>query len=257
LPSAADSPTASIARYDGLTGEALADRLALPRVVAFDETTSTLDVAHTIGAEGAVAGTLILADSQTAGRGRLGRSWTSERGAGIWLTLIERPTDAAAIEVLSLRIGLALAFALDGFVEQPISLKWPNDVYVGRRKLAGILVEARWRESLLEWVAIGIGINVRPPASEARAVGVMEGVSRLSILDAIIPAIRSASARSGPLAQSEVDAFARRDVAKGRACVEPARGVVQGIDARGALLVDTGVNIVAVRSGSLVLKEEQ
>ena len=240
-----------------MTGEQLAHRFALPRVVALNETTSTLDVAHTAGAEGAAAGTLILADAQTAGRGRLGRAWTSERGAGIWLTLIERPTDTAAIEVLSLRIGLALAVALDAFVEHPVSLKWPNDVYVTGRKLAGILVEARWRESTLEWVGIGIGINVRPPASEARAAGMPAGTSRLSILDAIIPGVRAAAARRGPLTDREIGAFAERDLARGRECVEPARGVVQGIDALGALLVDTGSQIVAVRSGSLVLKEEQ
>ena len=226
-------------------------------MVAFDETTSTLDVAHTLGAEGAPVGTLILADAQTAGRGRMGRSWTSERGAGIWLTLIERPTDAAAIEVLSLRIGLALADAIDAFVEQPVSLKWPNDLYIAGRKLAGILVEARWRESALEWVAIGIGINVRPPLSELRAAGVAAAASRLSILDAIIPGVRSAAAQRGPLSQWEIDAFARRDYARGRECVQPARGVVQGIDARGALLVNLGAETVSLRSGSLVLKEEQ
>src|SRR5262249_45241127 len=160
---------------DGHTGDQLAHRLGLPKVVAFDETTSTLDVAHVLGAEGALAGTLILADAQTAGRGRLGRSWTSERGAGIWLTMIERPSDVVAIEVLPLRIGLALANALDAFAVETVSLKWPNDVYVAGRKLAGILVEARWREAALEWIAIGIGINVRPPASEARAIGVRGG----------------------------------------------------------------------------------
>jgi len=257
LPSPADSPVSITSLYDGLTSEQLARRLGLPRVVALDETTSTLDVAHTLGGEGAAAGTLILADTQTAGRGRLGRAWTSERGAGIWLTLIERPSDPAAIEVLSLRIGIALAVALDGFVDNAVSLKWPNDVYVAGRKLAGILVEARWRESTLEWVAVGIGINIRPPASEARAAGVRRGTSRLSILDAIIPGVRFAAAQPGHLSHDELEAFACRDYARGRRCVQPAEGVVQGIDARGALHIDLGSEVVAVRSGSLVLKEEQ
>jgi BirA family biotin operon repressor/biotin-[acetyl-CoA-carboxylase] ligase len=257
LPSAADLSTTSFVRYDGQTGEALARRLGLANVVAFDETTSTLDVAHRLGAEGAPAGTLILADMQRAGRGRQGRSWTSERGAGIWLTLIERPSDLAAIEVLSLRVGSALAVALDAFAERTVSLKWPNDVYVGERKLAGILVEARWRESTPEWVAIGVGINVRPPASESRAIGVRTGTSRLAILDAVIPRIRAVAVQRGGLTPAEIDAFARRDFARGRRCVQPVHGMVQGIDARGALLVDVGGEVVSVRSGSLVLKEEQ
>lgn len=231
--------------------------MQLPRVLALDETTSTLDVAHRLGAEGAVAGTLVLADAQTAGRGRLGRAWTSEHGAGIWLTLIERPADNGGIEVLSLRIGVALAHALDEFVDTPISLKWPNDVYVAGRKLAGILVETRWRQAALEWVAIGIGINIRPPASEARAVGVRAGSSRLSILDAIIPGVRAAAAQLGPLTSNEVDAFSRRDFTRGQPCVQPVRGRVQGIDASGALCIDVGSEVVAVRSGSLILMEEQ
>jgi BirA family biotin operon repressor/biotin-[acetyl-CoA-carboxylase] ligase len=171
--------------------------------------------------------------------------------------MIERPTDQAAIEVLSLRVGIALASALEAFVDHSVSLKWPNDVYVEGRKLAGILVEARWRESALEWVAIGIGINVRPPGSESRAVGVRPGSSRLSILDAIIPGVRRAAAQRNALASSEIDAFARRDCARGKSCDLPVKGMVKGIDARGALLVNVGSEIIAVRSGSLVLKEEQ
>jgi len=223
----------------------------------FDETTSTLDVAHRLGAEGAPSGTLVLADTQTAGRGRHGRSWTSERGAGIWLTLVERPSDLSALEVLSLRIGSALADALDAFVDSAVQLKWPNDVYVDDRKLAGILVEARWRDSTPEWVAIGIGINIQPPATEARAIGVRRGTSRLAVLDAIIPGARGAAALRGPLTSGEIDSFSRRDLSRGRACVQPVEGIVRGIDARGGLVVDVGTDSVAVRSGSLVLKEEQ
>lgn len=256
MPSPADASPSEIA-YDGQTGDQLSRRLRLPHVLALDETTSTLDVAHMAAADGARPGTLILADTQTAGRGRMGRSWTSERGAGIWMTLIERPTDPSALEVLSLRIGLALADALDAFVDPAIQLKWPNDVYVGGRKLAGILVEARWRDSTPEWVAIGVGININPPASEARATCVRSGTSRLAVLDAIIPGIRAGAETRGALSESEVESFSRRDFARRRACVQPVEGMVQGIDARGGLLVDVGGNTIEVRTGSLVLKEEQ
>ena len=173
------------------------------------------------------------------------------------MTLIERPTDPSALEVLSLRIGLALADALSVFVDPPIQLKWPNDVYVAGRKLAGILVEARWRDSTPEWVAIGVGININPPASEARAIGVRSGTSRLAVLDAIIPGIRAAAGARGTLSLREVESFSRRDFARSRSCVQPVEGTVQGIDARGGLLVDVAGKTVEVRSGSLVLKEEQ
>ena len=230
------------------------------RLIQFNEVTSTLDVAHDLAAKGAEAGTLIVADAQTAGRGRMGRSWRSEKGAGAWLTLIERPRDASALEVLSLRVGLALAPALDAFASAPVQLKWPNDLYVNDRKLAGILIEARWREGIPEWVAIGIGINLRPPASEARAIGLREGTPRDDVVEAIMPGLRHAAALTGALTDAERATFAARDWARGRRCREPVRGTVQGIDASGALLValasGASRDVTAVRAGSLVLEDE-
>ncbi|MDB4876006.1 MAG: biotin/acetyl-CoA-carboxylase ligase [Gemmatimonadetes bacterium] len=245
-------------RYDGLRGDDIAEGLALPHAVIFDTIGSTLDVAHALAEEGAPAGTLVLADAQSAGRGRQGRTWHSERGAGIWLTLVERPSDVAALDVLSLRIGLGLARALDAFATEAIRLKWPNDLFVGDRKLGGILVEARWRAGSPEWVAIGVGVNVRAPSGEARATGLRDDAVRLAVLEAIVPAIRTAAACVGPLDESELRAFAERDLAAGRRCVEPVTGTVRGIDASGALLVHVPSDeprTVAVRSGSLLLEE--
>lgn len=234
---------------------ALAERLSLPRAIVFETVGSTLDEAHRLGGSGSPAGTLVVANAQTAGRGRQGRAWRSEPGAGLWLTLIERPTDAAALEVLSLRIGVLLAPTLDEFASAPVSLKWPNDLYVGSRKLAGILVEARWRDSRPEWVAIGVGVNVCAPRDEPNATGLRDGTSRLDVLDAIIPAIRQAAARAGRLTDDERTAFAARDLAAGRPCTDPVPGIVSGIDPAGALLVSTADGVVAVRAGSLVLTE--
>jgi len=241
----------------------LSDKLAATHVVRLEEVGSTLDVAHRLAAAGAEPGTLIVADAQTAGRGRMGRSWRSERGAGIWLTLVERPRDPSGLEVLSLRVGLALAPALDQFAADRVCLKWPNDLYLGGRKLGGILIEARWREQSLEWLAIGVGINLRPPADEPNAVGLPEGgaASRDVVLEEIVPRIRAAAARGGPLDRDELAAFAARDIAMGRRCVEPVLGIVRGISASGALQVEValssgnGTTLTEVRAGSLVLDD--
>lgn len=230
--------------------------LGVPRVVAFDSIGSTLDVAHDLAAAGADAGTLVVADAQTAGRGRMGRTWRSEPGAGVWLTLIERPRDVAALDVLSLRIGLALAPVLDAFSATPVRLKWPNDLYVGPRKLGGILVEARWRDSAPEWAAIGVGVNVRVPEGAEHAAGLATQATRADVLLRIVPAMRAAAARTGPLDRTELDAFASRDVAAGRRCRGPVAGRVQGIDPSGALVVDIGSEVAIIRAGSLVLEEE-
>jgi BirA family transcriptional regulator, biotin operon repressor / biotin---[acetyl-CoA-carboxylase] ligase len=240
------------------SADELARLLGLPRVEVFDAVGSTLDVAHDRAAAGAPAGTLILAEEQTAGRGRHGRAWASEPGAGIWLTLIERPGDRGALDVLSLRIGLAIAEALEPLIGEQFGLKWPNDVYRGDGKLAGILVEARWRGSEPDWVAIGVGLNVRAPVDQPRARGLEgTGVSRDSALAAIVPALRRAAAAVGALLPRELEAFAQRDLARGREITSPLQGQVLGINDSGALLVLTTAGQVAAQAGSLLFQGEQ
>lgn len=234
--------------------ETLARDLSLPYVHIYESIGSTLDAAHELAAAGKPAGSLILAEAQTAGRGRQGRSWTSEPGAGIWLTLIERPADRSALDVLSLRVGIGIAQALEPIIGEPLRLKWPNDVYRGSGKLAGILVEARWRGADPDWVAIGVGLNVHVPRDQTRASGLEStGVSRNEALYAILPALRSAARATGPLTEDELEAFAERDLARGRRVMEPTEGLVQGINASGALLVVTADGVRTVQAGSLVL----
>jgi BirA family biotin operon repressor/biotin-[acetyl-CoA-carboxylase] ligase len=233
----------------------IARDLGLPGVELYESIGSTLDVAHERAAAGAPAGTLILADAQTSGRGRQGRAWTSEPGAGIWLTLIERPREKSGLDVLSLRIGIGIAEAVERLIGEPLRLKWPNDVYRGTGKLAGILVEARWRGADPDWVAIGVGLNVRPPADQPAATGLeATDVSRNDVLYAILPALRAAARAAGPLSDDELEAFAERDLAKGHHITAPVDGLVQGINAAGGLVVLTGEGLTAVQAGSLVLK---
>jgi BirA family biotin operon repressor/biotin-[acetyl-CoA-carboxylase] ligase len=177
----------------------------------------------------------------------------SAAGAGLWITLIERPADSSGLGVLSLRVGIRLARALDLFAAEPIRLKWPNDLYVGGGKLAGILIEARWRQQQLEWVAIGIGINVAAPADVPRAAGLDPGTRRVEVLAELMPGLRQAAARTGELTAREVIEFDTRDLARGHRCIEPAQGTVQGITASGELLVALADTVARFRSGSLVL----
>ena len=231
--------------------------LELPRVELLESTTSTLDVAHRLAARGAPAGTLVIANEQTAGRGRGGKSWQSSPGAGLWLTLIERPSDTSGLGVLSLRVGLAAAEALDRFAPEPIRLKWPNDLYIDQGKLGGILVEARWREQAVEWVAIGLGVNVQAPKNVETAAGLEPGTDRLDVLGELVPAVLAAARATGPLEADEMEKFDARDLARGRRCVEPAVGWVAGITPTGELLVALADSVAPFRSGSLVLEDAQ
>ena len=248
--------TISRGAYDGVTAEALAARLDVAAVVALESTGSTLDVAHALAAKGAPDGTLVLAETQTAGRGRSGRRWTSAPGAGIWLTLVERALDPATLSLLALRLGVAAAAALDPFAGAMIGVKWPNDLYLGRGKLAGILAEARWRDGAPEWVAIGMGVNVLPGGEVADAGRLRAGVSRVAVLEALVPALRAAAARHGNLDGTELAALSSRDLGRGRQALSPSAGIVEGVAVTGELLVRApNGTLTSHRSGSLVFAE--
>lgn len=227
--------------------------LGLARLVHETEVSSTMDLAHALAADGADAGTLVVADEQQRGRGRGGHRWASALGSGLWMTLIERPRDQRVVGVLALRLGLALAESLTPLVDQPLMLKWPNDVFAGQGKLAGILVEARWRESSIDWVAIGIGINRRVPADFPMASSVRGHVSRADLLTVVIPAIRRAAALTGELTESERAQWHARDVAFGQELCEPRKGIARGVASNGALLVEStaGAPYESVHAGSL------
>jgi BirA family transcriptional regulator, biotin operon repressor / biotin---[acetyl-CoA-carboxylase] ligase len=234
----------------GLDGVTLAARLGLPRVEAVGVLGSTMDAAHELAARGAPAGTLVIAEEQSAGRGRGGRVWTSGPGAGLWMTLVERPRTADGVDVLSLRVGLRLAPVLDRWTVAPIRLKWPNDLYVDGRKLAGVLIEARWRGAQPDWVAIGLGLNLVAPPDLAAAA--LLGARAETVLAEIVPALRAAAFARGPLTTGELAEFSRRDLAMGQRVSSPADGLVRGISSAGELLVETDAGITPHRAGSLV-----
>jgi BirA family biotin operon repressor/biotin-[acetyl-CoA-carboxylase] ligase len=242
--------------YDGADAAALARRLALPRVILLDETTSTMDDAHALAAEGAAAGTLVLAEAQTRGRGRSGGTWDAVRGSAILCTLIER-VPASALDVLSIRAGISVAVSLEPYAPAPVRLKWPNDIIMHDGKLGGILIETRWRDDAPEWVAIAIGLNVgASPPDVPRAVSLESGASRVDVLAAIIPAMRSAAARQGKLTQPELEEWTQRDWLAGRRISSPARGHVRGIVAGGELLVETDKGLETFRAGTVTVEDD-
>ncbi|MEJ7810946.1 MAG: biotin--[acetyl-CoA-carboxylase] ligase [Gemmatimonadaceae bacterium] len=240
--------------YDGQSAEELRLALQLPRLELRPTVTSTMDIAHALAAAGAPAGTLVLADAQTAGRGRGGKGWESAAGRGIWLTLIERPCARSTLEVLSIRAGIAAAAALQPLSDAPIGLKWPNDLYVRTGKLAGILVETHWRGATPEWVALGIGVNVRLPDTVGAAGSLRAAVTRVDALVVLIPALRSAAAATDEcLTDRELAEYTSRDFVRGHWAEAPVAGQIRGVDRRGALIVATSAGEIPVRAGSLVL----
>ena len=134
----------------------------------FEQTDSTNKVALNLAFKGAPEGTVVIADSQTGGRGRLGRSWFSPPGKNIYTSIIIRPAiDPVAASQVTLMTGVAVAELLEAFCPGQIYLKWPNDVLANGRKICGILAESRATAVKVDYIVIGIGINVNMEEGDA------------------------------------------------------------------------------------------
>jgi BirA family transcriptional regulator, biotin operon repressor / biotin---[acetyl-CoA-carboxylase] ligase len=122
---------------------------------------STNDRALAAGRDGAPEGFCVLADRQTAGRGRLGRTWASPPGVGLYTSILLRPkVEPSALPFLSLVVGLAVADAIQEVAALDPSLKWPNDILLDGRKVAGMLTELATSAPFVDYAVTGIGINV-------------------------------------------------------------------------------------------------
>jgi BirA family biotin operon repressor/biotin-[acetyl-CoA-carboxylase] ligase len=130
------------------------------RIIRLENTSSTQDEAFSQADNGAADGTLIVAAEQTAGRGRLQREWVSPKDAGVYFSVVCRLGDASALPGLSFAAGIAVAAAIARLTSLDPRLKWPNDVLLDRKKVAGILVESRTlgEETI---AAVGVGVNLR------------------------------------------------------------------------------------------------
>jgi BirA family transcriptional regulator, biotin operon repressor / biotin---[acetyl-CoA-carboxylase] ligase len=221
--------------------------IGTPRV-HWRRTDSTNERARELAASGAPHGTLVTADEQTAGRGRQGRVWTAPPGSAVLMSVVLRDFD----ELLPLAAAVATCDAL------PLDcrIKWPNDVWAGERKLAGILAEARPQEG---WAVLGIGLNVttedfppdlRETATSLRLEGASAGAE--SVLDALLAALER---RLGEEAGSILAAWRERDALEGRKVRwSGGEGTAAGIDDSGALLVETRDGLVTLEAGEVHLE---
>jgi BirA family transcriptional regulator, biotin operon repressor / biotin---[acetyl-CoA-carboxylase] ligase len=260
-------------RWEGRSGAELAALWALPEVRVHARVGSTSDLARALAERGAPAGTLVLADEQTAGRGRAGRGWSSPAGLGLWLSTVLRPATLPHPGALPLLLGLRIAQALDRWVAPAtVRIKWPNDLVLSGRKAAGLLCEGVWSGAGPAFVVAGIGVNVLhretdfPPELRGRAtsLGLQAGgpVPRLEVATAVAIAVRSLLGPEVSLSPADLDRLRARDYLRGRAVAvcDPANGAVlaeglaDGIAADGSLRVRGGDGAVAaVQTGTVRL----
>lgn len=227
----------------------------------YERVASTMDLVHELAERGAEAGSMVVATEQLQGRGSRGRPWHSPPG-GLWLSALYRPPSTGGLELLSVRVGLAVARALDPYVSTPVRLKWPNDLMHDGRKLGGILCEARWQGAALGWIAVGVGLNVRNPVpGELRktAVSLVElepDIQLETVLHSVAAAIRTLDLGAERLSPAELELFAARSWLDGREIREPLAGIVAGLNDDGALRVRTPQGShVSLRHGSVELAD--
>jgi BirA family transcriptional regulator, biotin operon repressor / biotin---[acetyl-CoA-carboxylase] ligase len=221
---------------------------ARPLVVAA-WTTSTNDDAKRAAREGAPAGTAFVADAQTSGRGRLGRAWYSPPGENLYASFVLRPCfELGRMPIVTLAAGLAVADAIAPLMnERRVTLKWPNDVFIEGRKVAGILSEAQLTNPKQPWIVVGIGINVHarsfPEDIAASATSLaLSGATSLHRGSLFVALTEALFARTEMLRQGAVRTiirdFAERDALLGRrVTVDGAPAVALGIGEDGTLRI--------------------
>jgi BirA family transcriptional regulator, biotin operon repressor / biotin---[acetyl-CoA-carboxylase] ligase len=217
-------------------------------------TDSTNDRARELAQAGAPSGTVVTADEQRAGRGRRGRKWSAPAGTALLFSAILRPLEARHA-LLPLAVPVAVCEAAEALAPVECAVKWPNDVWLRERKLAGVLIEARPPD----WAVIGVGLNLAvaddefPADLRWPATSLGHGVGA----DDALQALREALGRWVAAEPDEVaSAFASRDALRGREVAwQAGAGKATGIDERGNLVVELeSGERVALGSGDVSLR---
>ncbi|HUE88877.1 MAG TPA: biotin--[acetyl-CoA-carboxylase] ligase [Vicinamibacterales bacterium] len=267
LPASSPAPAAVLAAFQAATARAASVRLELRW---YPTVTSTMDVAEEAAQAGAPEGLVIVAEEQTQGRGRRGRVWSSPPGAGLYLTFVLRPPleggAGPMLSLITLAVGVAAREAIGRASGLLPELKWPNDLMVGKRKLAGILSEGIGLGRVDQTVLVGCGLNILSVAHPDEIAGLAtsleselgRSVDRAHVLEELLVAIPQTcdDLRRGNAddilrawrhaAPSAEGAFVRWPTPEG-----PRQGTTAGIDQTGALLVKTGGGTERIVGGEL------
>ncbi len=220
----------------------------------YDEIESTNVEAKELARAGAPEGTVVIAECQRAGRGRLGRRWTSPAGKGLLFSVILRPTlPMSRAHMLTIVSAVAAARGIESQTDASVRIKWPNDLFIGDRKTGGILLEVAGEQDVVEWVIVGIGINVNTEYAElpvalrrtATSLKMATGdpVDRSELLARVLLSLETAytEARQHGFDRA-LSEFRQRDYLLKRSVTVQTRegsviGEATGIDNQGALLV--------------------
>ena len=223
-------------------------------------TDSTNERAKELALQGAPHGTIVTADEQTAGRGRQGRSWVAAPGSALLLSVLLRDLGKAQAH-LPLAAALAVCDACERAAPVICRIKWPNDVWIDGRKVAGILIEGRPQEG---WAVLGVGVNVSTRAGDfppelrdiATSIAAASGTADAPALDGVLTQlVKSLDARLAEKPKAIVAGWRERDALEGlRVQWQSGEGVAEGINDDGALIVQTPSGRVFLDAGEVHLR---
>ena len=236
-------------------------------VLYYPSVTSTMDVARQETRRGAVEGTVIIADEQTAGKGRIKRSWFTP-GGNIALSIILYP-GVSYLPYLIMLASLAVANSIETVTGLKTQIKWPNDILIGGKKVCGILVESDVREDVVAYAIIGIGINVDfriadfpEIAATATSLGIELGrdVSRIRLLKSLLTEIDMLYASAGESIfaswQGRLVTLGKKvQVTSGSSIME---GVAESVDRDGSLMLRLAEgSVTRIIAGDVTLRESR
>jgi BirA family biotin operon repressor/biotin-[acetyl-CoA-carboxylase] ligase len=216
-----------------------------------DVTASTMDDAAAAAADGAPDGYLVVADRQERGRGAHGRSWESPGGTDLYFSIVARPKlEPSSIPLVTLATGLGVRDAVASFApDHRVEVKWPNDVWIGGRKCAGVLVESRTDGPSIDSVVLGVGLNVNRTTWPAELKGIATSIlqerggelDRVLVLAAVVDRVEYWVGRLVEHGSDSVVGSLRSHLALvgRRVRWEAGEGVFEGVDPGGAALVRT------------------
>lgn len=232
----------------------------------YEEIDSTNMEAKRLAEAGAPHGTLVIAELQTAGRGRRGRRWNSPKGTGVWFSLLLKPKIAPGdASGLTLAAAMAVVRAIERVAGLPVQIKWPNDIVLSGKKVCGILTEMSEQSAHVDHIVVGIGINVKPRtfppeiAETATYLGVE--VSGMELIEAVLEEFeiyyeKYMQTLDASLFLREYENYlVNKD--KQVKVLDPKgayEGVARGINARGELLVEREGRVLTVNSGEVSVR---
>jgi BirA family transcriptional regulator, biotin operon repressor / biotin---[acetyl-CoA-carboxylase] ligase len=248
---------------------ALNTKIIGKRIIVLNTVTSTMDEAFRLGMDNCPEGTVVCAEAQSKGRGRLGRIWTSPKAKGLYFSFVLRPSlPLSQLPQLTLMSAVAVSEAIENISELKPSIKWPNDILLGSHKLAGILTELRAESDRVNFVVVGIGLNVNTSShqltSGACSLKVAAGHSfdRTKVFQAILRSLEKWYLKLLSLEFAQVlEEWKKRSATlKKRIQITDSNGIVEGeaidLDSDGALLIrkDNGIIVKKTAGDVFILR---